>query len=73
MFGMEQTFLDGDMMYESHLSISTPRILDRLREFNKDKDYYNQIQPSNFSLIGFSNVSDNEKSLPIKQQAYCAL
>ncbi|MEO9276186.1 MAG: hypothetical protein ABI340_00180 [Nitrososphaera sp.] len=47
----------------SQLSISTPRILDRLREFNEDNDYHNQIKPSNFSLIGFSNVSDGESQI----------
>lgn len=50
----------------SQLSISTPRILDRLKEFNEGKDYHNQIKPSNFALVGFSNMPTDEKSPQIK-------
>ena len=52
----------------SQLSISTPRILDRLKEFNEGKDYHNQIKPSNFSLVGFANATD-EKNSQIKPMA----
>lgn len=62
----------------SQLSISTPRILDRLKEFNDGKDYHNQIKPSNFSLVGYSNVHDGESQIkpiapyrnPAKQAVY---
>ncbi len=50
----------------SKLAISSPRILDRLEEFNNNKDYHKQIKPSNFSILGFSNIEDEETSEPIK-------
>lgn len=50
----------------SKLAISSPKILDRLREFNKNRDYCKQIKPSNFSILGFSNIEDEKTSEPIK-------
>ena len=40
----------------SKFMASNPRILGRLSEFNKNKDYKNQFKPRNFCIIGFSNV-----------------
>ncbi len=42
----------------SKLAISSPYILDRFKRFNKKSDYYNQVKPFNFSLVGFSNVQN---------------
>lgn len=45
----------------SRLVITSPRIRDRLKRFNKNKNYQNQIKPFNFSILGFSNEI-NEKT-----------
>ena len=52
----------------SQLSISTPRIFNSLKPLNKNKDYYHQIKPSNFVLVGYSdtdNQNTGEKIKPI--------
>jgi hypothetical protein len=51
-----------DELYEKYdnkyaiqkLGMSTPIVLNRIREFNEGKDYHSQIKPSNFCIVGFS-------------------
>lgn len=50
----------------SKLVISSPNILSRLDKFNHGKDYQGQIKPSNFALVGFSNVLNKNTREPIK-------
>lgn len=59
---MEQLIQKYENKYAlSRLTITSPRILARLKEFNKKKDYQRQIKPYNFSIMGFSN-QENEKT-----------
>ena len=51
------------------LGISTPTVLNRIREFNEGKDYYSQIKPSNFCIIGFSNMTNEDTGEQIKPLA----
>jgi len=51
------------------LGISTPVVLNRLKRFNEGKDYYSQIKPSNFFIVGFSNRVDEETGEQIKPLA----
>lgn len=53
----------------SKFVITNPRILDRLREFNKNQKYQNQIKPFNFSIVGFSNLTNQNTSELIKPLA----
>ena len=51
--------------YENKYALSkfvttSPRILDRLKNFNGKKRYQNQIKPFNFSILGFSNLVNPE-------------
>ena len=48
---------------------SNPRILGRLAEFNKNKNYKNQFKPRNFCIIGFSNVINPNTGKIIKPLA----
>jgi len=48
------------------LSISTPTIYSRVKSMNKGKDYYHQIKPGNFTLLGFSNKKNEDTGEPIK-------
>ena len=48
------------------LGISTPTVLNRIREFNEGKDYYSQINPSNFCIVGFSNMVNDDTGEQIK-------
>jgi len=63
----------------SRLTITSPRILARLKEFNKKKDYQRQIKPYNFSILGFSNaLNENTDELikplaPFRKPAKCAV
>ncbi len=50
----------------SKLAISTPRIYNRLKSINQNKDYYHQIKPGNFALVGFSNVENKNTGELIK-------
>ena len=50
----------------SQLTISTPRIYNRLKSFNQNKDYYHQIKPGNFTLVGFSNMQNENTGELIK-------
>lgn len=50
----------------SKLVISSPNILSRLDKFNHGKDYQDQIKPSNFALVGFSNVLNKNTKESIK-------
>jgi hypothetical protein len=45
----------------SELTISTPRILERLKKINKSKEYLKQIKPFNFFVVGFGNKSENNQ------------
>ena len=51
------------------LGISTPTVLNRVRDFNEGKDYYSQIKPSNFCIVGFSNMVNEETEEQIKPLA----
>ena len=48
------------------LAISTPVILNRIREFNEGKDYHSQIKPSNFCMVGFGNITNEETQQQVK-------
>ncbi|MDH3311879.1 MAG: hypothetical protein OEM28_01875 [Nitrosopumilus sp.] len=48
------------------LGISTPIVLNRIRDFNEGKDYYSQIKPSNFCIVGFSNMINDDTGEQIK-------
>lgn len=50
----------------SKLAISTPRIFNSLKFVNKGKDYYNQIKPGNFALVGFSDIENKKTGEKIK-------
>ena len=50
----------------SKLAISTPRIYNMFKLFNKEKDYYNQIKPGNFALVGYSNIENKNTGEIIK-------
>ncbi|MEO9307469.1 MAG: DNA polymerase [Nitrososphaera sp.] len=45
----------------SKLAISSPHIIKRFKEFNKKKEYRDQIKPSNFCLVGYP-TGINEKT-----------
>lgn len=45
----------------AQISVSKPRIRNRLKKLDKSKDYYKQIKPFNFCLVGFS-TTDNKKT-----------
>lgn len=53
----------------SKFMASNPRILGRLSEFNKNKDYRSQFKPRNFCIIGFSNVINPNTGKTIKPLA----
>ena len=45
----------------AQIAVSKPRIRNRLKKLDKDKDYYKQLKPFNFCLVGFP-TTDNEKT-----------
>ena len=51
------------------LAITTPVILNRIREFNEGKDYHSQIKPSNFCIVGFGNITNEETQQQVKPLA----
>ena len=51
------------------LGISTPIVLNRIKDFNEGKDYHSQIKPSNFCIVGFSNMTNEETGEQIKPLA----
>jgi len=51
------------------LGISTPIVLNRIKEFDEGKDYHSQIKPSNFCIVGFSNRINEDTSEQIKPLA----
>lgn len=53
----------------SRLAITSPRIRDRLKEFNKNNDYRKQIKPFNFSILGFSNERNENTDELVKPLA----
>lgn len=48
------------------LAISTPIVLNRIKQFNEGQDYYHKIKPSNFCIVGFGNKEDEETGEMIK-------
>ena len=42
------------------MQISKSRLVKRLSEFNKGKDYHKQIKPSNFGILGFARMINPE-------------
>ncbi|MEX0862676.1 hypothetical protein [Nitrosopumilus sp.] len=48
------------------LGITTPSIQKRFKEYNDGKDYSSQIKPSNFAILGFSNIENPKTSKLIK-------
>ena len=48
------------------LTISTPSIYSRVASINKGKDWYCQIKPGNFVLVGFANMQNETTCEPIK-------
>ncbi|MDH3765803.1 MAG: hypothetical protein OER82_08335 [Nitrosopumilus sp.] len=64
---MEKLYEKYDNKYAiQKLAISTPDILNRIKEFNEGKEYRDQIKPSNFCLVGFGNMMDEETQEQIK-------
>ena len=51
------------------LGLSKPSLVKRLSEFNKGKDYHNQVKPSNFGILGFARMVNPETGEPIKPMA----
>ena len=53
----------------AQISVSKPSIRNRLKKLDKGKDYYKQIKPFNFCLVGFPPTDNENKKESIKPLA----
>ena len=56
----------SEMYALSKMAVTKPAIHKRWFEFNKGKDYYHQMKPSNFAIVGFPTDYGDRNTKPIK-------